>query len=54
MWLIEYRIVTNYQDFYHCGRWLHHHEVFTCDSALNETVFNSDNLILHVLKVIAS
>ena len=24
MWLIEYRIVTKYQDFYNCGRWLHH------------------------------
>ena len=21
MWLIEYQ--TKYQDFYHCGRWLH-------------------------------
>ena len=25
MWLIEYWKVTKYQDFYHCGRWLHHH-----------------------------
>ena len=25
MWLIEYQTVTKYQDFYHCGRWLHHH-----------------------------
>ena len=25
MWLIEYRIVTKYQDFHHYGRWFHHH-----------------------------
>ena len=25
MWLIEYRIVSKYHDFYHCRRCLHHH-----------------------------
>ena len=25
MWLIEYRIVTTYQDFYYCHIWLYHH-----------------------------
>ena len=25
LWLIEYRIVTKYQDFYYCCRWLHNH-----------------------------
>ena len=56
MWLIEYRIVTKYQDFYHCGTWLYHHTLkrFLRAILLIETVFNSDDLILHVLKAIAS
>ena len=42
MWLIEYQIVTKYQDFYHCGRWLHHHQSHELSRAilLIETVFN--------------
>ena len=56
MWLIEYLIVTKYQDFYHCGTWLHHHTLtrFLRAILLIETVFNPDDLILHVLKAIAS
>ena len=56
MWLIEYWIVTKYQDFYHCGRWLHHHNSrgFSRAILLSETVFNSDNLFRHVLKAIVS
>ena len=56
MWLIEYWIVTKYLDFYHCGRWLHHHNSrgFPRAILLSETVFNSDNFFLHVLKAIAS
>ena len=35
-------------NFHHCCRWLHHHYLtrFSCATLLNETVFNSDGLIL--------
>ena len=45
------RVVKKCQDFYHCGRWLHHHNSAIL---LSKTVFDSDNLFLHVLKAIAS
>ena len=31
MWLDKYRMVKNCEDVHHCGRWLHHQEVSTCD-----------------------
>ena len=55
MWLIKYRIVTKYQDFYDCGRWLHHHNSRDFRAILlSETIFYSDDLILHLLKAIVS
>ena len=57
MRFIEYRIVTKYQDYYHCGRWLHHHNLrgfhvrfYSVKQSLTLTTY----IILHILKTIAS
>ena len=43
MWLIGYWIVTKYQDFYPCGRWLHHHNSRGVHGVISDlTVFNHD------------
>ena len=55
MWLIEYRIFKKYHDFYHCGKWLHHHNSQGFHVRLDSMKqSNSDDLILQVLKAIAS
>ena len=48
MKLLEYRIAKKCHDFHHCCRWLRHHYSRGCHVRFyfNETVFNSDNLIL--------
>ena len=52
---MEYRIFKKYHDFYHCGIWLHHHNSLGFHVRLySMKQSNSDNLILHVLKAIAS
>ena len=49
MWL------KKYHDFYHCGRWLHHHNLLGFHVRLySMKQSNFDDLILHVLKAIAS
>ena len=49
MKLVKYQIAKKCHDFNHCCRWLHHHSR-GCHVRFyfNETVFNSDDLILKV------
>ena len=51
MMLVEYRIAKKCHDFHHCFRWLHYHYSRDCHLRFyfDETVFNSDDLILKVL-----
>ena len=51
IWPIEHRIVKKCHDFHHCGRGFTR---FSRAILLNETVFNSDELILQGLQAIAS